>query len=165
MTPGHSFASSPDQKAGLNSVSAPVYSHLSYDRVPGESLNIEQPDILIVEGLNVLAPPATSSALAVSDPLRLRDFRGCEDPTTLPAGTRSVSCSSNRELSKTPRVTSIAYAMLEEEEARGGGPKNLGHHQRAKPRGTTSCPPGRGRRSSCKKKQTHRIRKILLRRI
>ena len=41
-------------KAGKARVSAPVYSHLSYDVVPGETVTIERPDILILEGLNVL---------------------------------------------------------------------------------------------------------------
>ncbi|MEM6761998.1 MAG: type I pantothenate kinase [Pseudomonadota bacterium] len=41
-------------KAGERTVEAPVYSHLTYDRVPGETLVVDQPDILIVEGLNVL---------------------------------------------------------------------------------------------------------------
>ena len=43
-----------DVKAGLPSVEAPVYSHLAYDIVPGEYQTVGQPDILIVEGLNVL---------------------------------------------------------------------------------------------------------------
>ena len=43
-----------DVKAGVPEVQAPVYSHLTYDRVPGESVTVAQPDILIVEGLNVL---------------------------------------------------------------------------------------------------------------
>ena len=43
-----------DVKAGRPEVNAPVYSHLAYDVVPGESQTIRQPDILIVEGLNVL---------------------------------------------------------------------------------------------------------------
>ena len=43
-----------DVKAGQPEVHAPVYSHLTYDIVPGESQAIRQPDILIVEGLNVL---------------------------------------------------------------------------------------------------------------
>jgi type I pantothenate kinase len=41
-------------KAGERHVSAPVYSHLSYDIVPGETVTVDRPDILIVEGLNVL---------------------------------------------------------------------------------------------------------------
>ncbi len=41
-------------KAGQARVSAPVYSHLNYDIVPGATVEIDRPDILIVEGLNVL---------------------------------------------------------------------------------------------------------------
>ncbi|WP_420394222.1 type I pantothenate kinase [Acuticoccus sp.] len=43
-----------DVKAGVRHVEAPVYSHLTYDRVPGETIVVDQPDILLVEGLNVL---------------------------------------------------------------------------------------------------------------
>ncbi len=43
-----------DVKAGKRNVAAPVYSHLTYDIIPGETLTIDRPDILIVEGLNVL---------------------------------------------------------------------------------------------------------------
>jgi type I pantothenate kinase len=43
-----------DVKSGKPEVHAPVYSHLTYDIVPGESIVIRQPDIVIVEGLNVL---------------------------------------------------------------------------------------------------------------
>ncbi|MGJ4858016.1 type I pantothenate kinase [Labrys sp. KB_33_2] len=45
-----------DIKAGQGKVTAPVYSHLVYDVVPGEIVTVDQPDILIVEGLNVLQP-------------------------------------------------------------------------------------------------------------
>ncbi|GKX57543.1 pantothenate kinase [Leminorella grimontii] len=41
-------------KSGKAQVEAPVYSHLIYDIIPGEKQVIEQPDILIIEGLNVL---------------------------------------------------------------------------------------------------------------
>jgi type I pantothenate kinase len=41
-------------KAGVPEVAAPVYSHLSYDVVPDEKVLVRQPDILIIEGLNVL---------------------------------------------------------------------------------------------------------------
>ena len=46
-------------KSGMDVVTAPVYSHLTYDIVPGEVVEIRRPDVLIVEGLNVLQPPAT----------------------------------------------------------------------------------------------------------
>jgi type I pantothenate kinase len=41
-------------KAGKRNVTAPVYSHLTYDIVEGETITVDRPDILIVEGLNVL---------------------------------------------------------------------------------------------------------------
>lgn len=43
-----------DIKAGKPKVTAPVYSHLVYDVVPGQTVTVDQPDILILEGLNVL---------------------------------------------------------------------------------------------------------------
>jgi len=45
-----------DIKSGKDEVQAPVYSHLVYDIVPGERAVVHRPDILIVEGLNVLQP-------------------------------------------------------------------------------------------------------------
>jgi len=58
-------------KAGRPEVTAPVYSHLTYDIVPGEQIVVRRPDVLIVEGLNVLQPARPSaegsSSLAVSD--------------------------------------------------------------------------------------------------
>ncbi|VAV91785.1 Pantothenate kinase [hydrothermal vent metagenome] len=60
-----------DIKAGKHSVSAPVYSHLAYDIIEGKTITIDQPDILIVEGLNVLQtgrPPRDGKAIPyVSD--------------------------------------------------------------------------------------------------
>ncbi len=60
-----------DVKAGKRHVKAPVYDHLTYDIVPGEYIEIDQPDILIVEGLNVLQtgrPPKDGRAIPfVSD--------------------------------------------------------------------------------------------------
>jgi type I pantothenate kinase len=53
-------------KAGAAEVSTPVYSHLEYDIVPGATQVVRAPDILIVEGLNVLQP-APPDALAVND--------------------------------------------------------------------------------------------------
>src|SRR5206468_6341549 len=41
-------------KSGRPEVSAPVYSHLSYDIVPGARQVVDRPDILVLEGLNVL---------------------------------------------------------------------------------------------------------------
>ena len=46
-----------DVKAGVPLVSAPVYSHLHYDIVQAAAQPVEQPDIVIIEGLNVLQSP------------------------------------------------------------------------------------------------------------
>ncbi len=57
-------------KAGNRNVPVPVYSHLAYDVVPGEDRVTDQPDILIVEGLNVLQTgdgAATRAKVFVSD--------------------------------------------------------------------------------------------------
>lgn len=54
-------------KSGVEEVKVPQYSHLVYDIVPGEFTVVRKPDILIIEGLNVLQPPSTLSPLAVSD--------------------------------------------------------------------------------------------------
>ena len=43
-----------DVKSGKPEAHAPVYSHTVYDIVPGEAITVAQPDILIIEGLNVL---------------------------------------------------------------------------------------------------------------
>lgn len=45
-----------DIKSGKANVKVPVYSHLVYDVVPGTEVVVDRPDILIVEGLNILQP-------------------------------------------------------------------------------------------------------------
>ncbi|MGB5092171.1 MAG: type I pantothenate kinase [Parvibaculum sp.] len=49
-----------DVKAGSRHVEAPVYSHFSYDIIDNETISVDMPDILIVEGLNVLQPWKTA---------------------------------------------------------------------------------------------------------
>ena len=60
-----------DIKAGRRPVRAPVYSHLLYDVMPNQWIEIDRPDLLIVEGLNVLQtgrPPRDGKAIPyVSD--------------------------------------------------------------------------------------------------
>jgi type I pantothenate kinase len=45
-----------DIKSGKDEVEAPTYSHLVYDVLPDEKVVIKRPDIVIIEGLNVLQP-------------------------------------------------------------------------------------------------------------
>jgi type I pantothenate kinase len=60
-----------DIKSGKDQVEAPVYSHLTYDRVPDETVVVQKPDIVILEGLNVLQPPRVRedgrTGIALSD--------------------------------------------------------------------------------------------------
>ncbi len=107
-------------KAGVGEVRAPVYDHLTYDIVPGEHITVHRPDVLIVEGLNVLQPARTTSdgapSLAVSD---FFDFSIYVD-----ARTRDVrSWYVNRFLSlretafTNPRSYFRRYAELDDEQA------------------------------------------------
>ncbi|AOZ73423.1 type I pantothenate kinase [Boudabousia tangfeifanii] len=59
-------------KAGSGKVNAPVYSHVTYDVMPDEFIEVDRPDVLIIEGINVLQPPrltpdAHQPTIAVSD--------------------------------------------------------------------------------------------------
>ena len=60
-----------DIKSGKDEVEAPIYSHLVYDVVPDEKVVVKRPDIVIIEGLNVLQPARVRddgrTGLAVSD--------------------------------------------------------------------------------------------------
>lgn len=58
-------------KSGLPRVQAPVYSHVIYDIVPDRFISIERPEILILEGLNVLQPASTDAG---DDNLTVSDF-------------------------------------------------------------------------------------------
>jgi len=54
-------------KSGAAEVRAPFYSHMRYDIIPDAYVTVRRPDVVIVEGLNVLAPPPTPHDVAVSD--------------------------------------------------------------------------------------------------
>jgi type I pantothenate kinase len=60
-----------DIKAAKGAVHAPVYSHQAYDIVPGEFQVVDRPDIVIVEGLNVLQAASTSGASDAGKPPRV----------------------------------------------------------------------------------------------
>ncbi len=53
-------------RAGASEVTAPVYSHVAYDILPGRRQLVRRPDVLILEGINVLQP-APAGALALAD--------------------------------------------------------------------------------------------------
>ncbi|MGX5696463.1 type I pantothenate kinase [Agromyces soli] len=104
-------------KAGAAEVRAPFYSHLAYDIVPDAQITVRRPDVLIVEGLNVLQPPGPGHRLAVSD---LFDFTIYVD-----ARTRDIArwyeerfLKLQRGAFTNPRSYFHRYAALTEDEAR-----------------------------------------------
>ena len=54
-------------KSGAPEVRAPFYSHMRYDVIPDAQVTVRRPDVVIVEGLNVLQPPPAPHDVAVSD--------------------------------------------------------------------------------------------------
>lgn len=68
-----------DIKSGKKAVKAPVYSHLTYDIIPGQYTEINQPDILIIEGLNVLQRGHKAHNLFVSDFVNFSIFVDAEE--------------------------------------------------------------------------------------
>ena len=68
-----------DVKSGAEEARAPFYSHMRYDIVPDAYITVRRPDVVIVEGLNVLHPPPAPNDVAVSD---LFDFSVYVDADT-----------------------------------------------------------------------------------
>ncbi|MFL0411220.1 type I pantothenate kinase [Microbacterium paludicola] len=54
-------------KSGADEVRAPFYSHMKYDIMPDAHVVVRRPDVVIVEGLNVLQPPPAPNDVAISD--------------------------------------------------------------------------------------------------
>ncbi|WP_345752754.1 type I pantothenate kinase [Microbacterium rhizophilus] len=54
-------------KSGVEEVRAPFYSHMKYDIMPDAHVVVRRPDVVIVEGLNVLQPPPAPNDVAISD--------------------------------------------------------------------------------------------------
>jgi type I pantothenate kinase len=109
-----------DVKSGRDEVTAPVYSHLVYDIVPDARVVVKRPDILIVEGLNVLQParvrPDGTTGLAVSD---FFDFSVYVDADTDDIRSWYVSrfLSLRDTAFRDPRSYFTRYAELTESEA------------------------------------------------
>ena len=152
-------------KSGAPLVTAPKYSHLYYDIVEGERIEVTSPDVLIVEGLNVLAPAKLDSEK--SSALSLADF--FDFSIYVDASTRDIEHWYVQRFLKLQRSAFInpnsyfkRYADLSEEAAvelalsiwRSINEPNLRENVR----------PTRGRaRLILKKSRDHKIRKVLLR--
>ena len=104
-------------KAGAAEVRAPFYSHLAYDIVSDAQITVRRPDVLIVEGLNVLQPAAAGHKLAVSD---LFDFTIYVDARTgdIARWYEERFLKLQRGAFANPRSYFHRYASLTEDEAR-----------------------------------------------
>lgn len=150
-------------KAGVQEVRAPHYSHLIYDIVPGEFTTVTQPDILIVEGLNVLQPPTMEHPLAVSD---LFDFSIYVDARTddIEAWFTSRFLRLKDEAFSKPSSHFRGFAGLTEPQARA-----LAHEFWKginEPNLIENIRPTRARASLVLRKESdHRVQKVLLRKL
>ncbi|MEO7122757.1 MAG: type I pantothenate kinase [Lacisediminihabitans sp.] len=104
-------------KSGVDEVRAPFYSHLSYDIVNDAEIVVRKPDVLIVEGLNVLQPPVGGRGLAVSD---LFDFTIYVDARTTDVATwyEERFLKLQRGAFANPQSYFHRYASLTEDQAR-----------------------------------------------
>ena len=150
-------------KSGVAEVPAPVYSHLVYDIVPGEFTVVHQPDILIVEGLNVLQPATMEHPLAVSD---LFDFSIYVDARTADIANwfaeRFVRLKEGAF--SDPNSFFTQFAGLTDDEARA-----LAHEYWKginEPNLVENIRPTRARASLVLRKESdHRVQKVLLRKL
>ena len=150
-------------KSGAPETKVPHYSHLIYDIVPDEFTIVKRPDILIVEGLNVLQPASMQHPLAVSD---LFDFSIYVDARTADI----ERWFTNRFLRLKDQAFSDPssyfrrFATLDEEAARG-----LAHEYWKginEPNLVENIRPTRARASLVLRKEAdHRVQKVLLRKI
>ena len=150
-------------KSGATETKVPHYSHLIYDIVPDEFTVVKRPDILIVEGLNVLQPASMQHPLAVSD---LFDFSIYVDARTADIErwfTNRFLRLKDQAFSD-PNSYFRRFATLDDEAARG-----LAHEYWKginEPNLVANIRPTRARASLVLRKEAdHRVQKVLLRKI
>lgn len=109
-----------DIKAGRTPVRAPVYSHLTYDIVPNKWVEVEQPDILIVEGVNVLQtgrlPRDGKAVPVVSDFFDFSVYIDAEEPVLRDWYVKRFLALRDTAFHD-PRSYFNRYALLSDEEA------------------------------------------------
>ncbi|MCU1546036.1 MAG: type pantothenate kinase [Homoserinimonas sp.] len=150
-------------KSGVPEVRAPFYSHLSYNIVPDAEVVVRRPDILIVEGLNVLQPPSSGNRLSVSD---LFDFSVYVDARTADIAHwyEERFLKLQRGAFANPQSYFHRYASLSEEEARATAQEIW--ERINKPNLTQNILPTRSRATLVLRKNAeHAVNSILLRKI
>ncbi len=138
-----------DIKAGRRPVRAPIYSHLAYDIVPNQWIEIDRPDILIVEGVNVLQTgrlPRDGKAVPVRVRLlRLLGLYRCRGAGAAANGMCAASSRSATPRSTIPNHTSIATRSCRTRRRRRQRSRS-GSAPTSPISRTTFCRPARARR-------------------
>ena len=150
-------------KAGAAAVRAPFYSHLAYDIVPDAWITVRRPDVLIIEGLNVLQPPGPGHRLAVSD---LFDFTIYVDARTsdIARWYEERFLKLQRGAFSNPRSYFHRYASLTEDEARQRARSIW--HEINEPNLLQNIRPTRSRASLVLRKSAdHTVSNVLLRKL
>ena len=102
-------------------VEAPQYSHLTYDVLPGDACVVRRPDVLIVEGLNVLQPPSVRARRVGHgrDLATTSTSRSTSTPRsrTSGSGTSSASSACGETAFADPKSYFHRYAALSDDEA------------------------------------------------
>ena len=110
-----------DIKAGRRPVRAPVYSHLTYDIVPNQWIEVDQPDILIVEGVNVLQtgrlPRDGKAVPVVSDFFDFSVYIDADEPVLREWYVRRFLTLARHRVHRSAGPTSTATRCLSDDEA------------------------------------------------
>ena len=109
-----------DIKSGRRPVRAPVYSHLTYDIIPNEWIEVDRPDILIFEGVNVLQtgrlPRDGKAVPVVSDFFDFSVYIDADEPVLRSWYVRRFLALRDTAFTD-PRSYFHRYALLSDEEA------------------------------------------------
>ncbi len=156
-----------DVKSGRERAAAPVYSHFHYDIVPDAEIVIEQPDILIVEGLNVLQParlPKDGKAIPfVSDFFDFSIYLDA-DPSLIQAWYIERFMRLRKTAFQDPQAYFHQYALLTPEEARNMG-ELIWRNINLKNLEQNILPTKQRARLILTKSANHRIERVALRKV
>ena len=140
-------------KSGAPEVRAPFYSHMRYDIVPDAHVTVRRPDVVIVEGLNVLQPPPTPNDVAVSD---LFDFSIYVDADSDHIAQWFVDRFLALRRGRVQQPELVLQRLRAPLRRRGGrdGARLLERHQPAEPRGERAADQAPARRSCWRRPPT-----------
>ena len=132
-----------DVKAGRRPVRAPIYSHLIYDVMPNQWVEVDRPDILIVEGLNVLQTGRLPQRRQ-GDPVRVGFLRLLGLSRRRRGGAQALVRRSLPDASRdrVPRSEILLPPLFQTERRRGG--------RRRRPRSGTASISSTCTRTSCR---------------